>query len=180
MSNAENNTDYFENQDEFDDKLLHVDELKDLFRYIDRIPLIYDIEKYLLEYKTRIVNSVMEYDYEKGYKTPDFGRVMSCLENIEIYTERFLPCVFRWIFSCFAAWEACKNNSSYSKEEIISHMDEYLLKMSARGIELPASIKIEYDYYRGITSERMEIDEKKEGWWFNIDVYNCNELNGVC
>ena len=43
-----------------------------------------------------------------------------------------------------------------------------------------ASIKIEYDYYRGITSERMEIDEKKEGWWFNIDVYNCNELNGVC
>ena len=119
MSNAENNTDYFENQDEFDDKLLHVDELKDLFRYIDRIPLIYDIEKYLLEYKTRIVNSVMEYDCEKGYKTPDFGRVMSCLENIEIYTERFLPCVFRWIFLCFAAWEACKNNSSYSKEEII-------------------------------------------------------------
>ena len=59
-------------------------------------------------------------------------------------------------------------------------MDEYLLKMSARGIELPASIKIEYDYYRGITSERMEIDEKKESWWFNIDVYNCNELNGVC
>ena len=68
---------------------------------------------------------------EHSQEVPEYKeKYVIDLENIEIYTERFLPCVFRWIFLCFAAWEACKNNSSYSKEEIISHMDEYLLKMS--------------------------------------------------